>query len=417
MSSPAIPHPTHSEAPAAPTPVCRSRGDDRPLARGRCRVMVIDDEEPVRRACQKILERAGYEVETFGRGQDGLERIALLPPALLVVDLKMPELNGFQIIDRVRQLDRDIVIVVITGYATVATAVDAMKAGAYDFLPKPFTPEELRVIAQRGLERWTLSREAERLRREKAATERRFVTFVSHQLKSPLVAVKQYLDVLAHGSLGPLPAATVEWIDRSRLRLGEMLELIHDWLALSRIESEALARRNDATSLPLVVRQTIDEVGALAGASKIQLSADVPDELPSVRGDQLCMRMLVVNLVTNAIKYNRPGGAVTVRARRDGGFAILQVIDTGIGIPQDQLARIFDEFVRIASPASPDVPGSGLGLTICKRIVDELGGRIEVESVLGQGTTFKVRLPLAETDAASGPGGNDGDKQARADHR
>ena len=106
-------------------------------------------------------------------------------PPLLVVDIKMPELNGFEVIKIVRKVDPDVVIVVITGYATIETAVDAMKMGAYDFLPKPFTPSELRMIIDRGFERWRLTKEAKRLRKEKEEVERKFVTLVSHQLKGP----------------------------------------------------------------------------------------------------------------------------------------------------------------------------------------------------------------------------------------
>jgi two-component system, sensor histidine kinase and response regulator len=147
------------------------------------------------------------------------------------VDLKMPELDGLQVIQRVRQIDPDLVIAVITGYATIATAVDAMKAGAYDFLPKPFTPDELRLIVSRGHERWRLAHESRRLQCEKEVAERRIVTFVSHQLKSPLVAAKQYLDVLLFTSRDDLIGPTAaDWIVRAQARLEEMLALIDDWM-------------------------------------------------------------------------------------------------------------------------------------------------------------------------------------------
>ena len=114
------------------------------------RVFVIDDDDIMLLSCRRILEKAGYQVETFSSGLEGIRRIKDVRPELLLVDLKMPELDGLQVIERVRAVDPDVVIAVITGYATIATAVDAMKAGAYDFLPKPFTPDELRLIVNRG---------------------------------------------------------------------------------------------------------------------------------------------------------------------------------------------------------------------------------------------------------------------------
>jgi two-component system, sensor histidine kinase and response regulator len=167
-----------------------------PIADPPRRVFVIDDDDVMLLSCRRILEKDGYAVETFDNGVDGSGASPTSGPQLLLVDLKMPELDGLQVIERVRAIDTEIVIAVITGYATISTAVDAMKAGAYDFLPKPFTPDELRLIVNRGLRALAARDGVERLREEKAEAERRFVTFVSHQFKSPVVAAKQYLDVL-----------------------------------------------------------------------------------------------------------------------------------------------------------------------------------------------------------------------------
>jgi two-component system, sensor histidine kinase and response regulator len=141
-------------------------------------VFVIDDDEIIRLSCEQILRKSGYKVETFGNGYKGIDRLKEVRPPLLVVDIMMPELNGFEVIKIVRKIDPDIVIVVITGYATIETAVDAMKMGAYDFLPKPFTPSELRMIIDRGYERWRLAQEAQILRKQKEEVERKFVTLV-----------------------------------------------------------------------------------------------------------------------------------------------------------------------------------------------------------------------------------------------
>ncbi len=359
------------------------------------RVFVIDDDEVMLLSCRRILEKDGYEVETYNSGPDGLRRIQQVQPHLLLVDLKMPELDGLQVIERVRALGPDIVIAVITGYATIATAVDAMKAGAYDFLPKPFTPDELRLIVNRGHERWRLAAESARLRREKEEAERRFVTFVSHQLKSPVVAAKQYLDVLLFTSKEGMSAQTREWLARAQLRLDEMLALIHDWLELARIEHGMLAEASEHCDLPAIAAQVVEKLAGQARAAGVTVTLDAAPCTGPVRGDAVSLASVLSNLVTNAIKYNQVGGRVTVRTARDGADAIVEVTDTGIGMPPEALPRLFEEFYRVKTDQTRDIPGSGLGLAICRRIVSALGGSIDVRSRVGEGTTFTVRLPAA----------------------
>jgi signal transduction histidine kinase len=360
------------------------------------RVGVIDDDQVILLSCTEILRRQGYQVETFDNGEAGIRRIEEAPPSLVVVDLKMPKLDGFQVIQRIREIDPGVVMVVITGYATIATAVDAMKAGAYDFLPKPFTPEELRLIVGRGFERWRLARESTRLRREKEILEHRFITFVSHQLKEPLVAVEQYLSVLLHTTKADLPDRAREWIARSQMRLREMTSLIEDWLALSCLERGELSRSKAWASLDEVVGSVVQAEEPHAAAAEVALRSELPATLPPVRGDAKCLSMLVHNLVSNAVKYNRRGGAVTLGAMLRGSMVSLEVSDTGLGIGDDALPRLFQEFYRVRTPATRDIPGTGLGLAICKKIVSELGGRIEVRSKEGSGSTFTVLLPISE---------------------
>ncbi len=359
-------------------------------------VVVIDDDEVMRLSCQQILQKGGYRVETFGNGHAGIKRIQEAKPPLLIVDIKMPELDGFEVINIVRKIDPDLVIVVITGYATIETAVDAMKAGAYDFLPKPFTPNELRMIIGRGFERWRLTKEAQRLRREKEEVERKFVALVSHQLKSPLVAIKQYLDVMLFTSKDQLPEKAAEWILRCQIRLGEMLTIIQDWLALSRIDSGSLCDQGAAADLGRVIADVTSEYQTVPGGPRGTITTSVPVDLPHVCGDPVSINMVVGNLVSNAVKYNRPGGAVSVSAHQEGKMVVLEVSDTGIGIPEEAIPHLFEEFYRVKTEQTQAIPGTGLGLVICKRIIQELHGTIDVRSKQGEGTTFIIHLPVAE---------------------
>jgi signal transduction histidine kinase len=388
--------------PALETAVTPARRPGGAPAGDEHRVFVIDDDAVMLLSCRRILEKDNFEVETYNNGLDGLRRIEEVRPHLLLVDLKMPELDGLQVIDRVRAIDPDIVIAVITGYATISTAVEAMKAGAYDFLPKPFTPDELRLVVNRGLERWRLVAESARLRHEKEEAEHRFVTFVSHQLKSPVVAAKQYLDVLLFTSKEAMSPQMCEWLARAQARLDEMLTLIHDWLELARVERGTLAEATESCDLAAVAAQAVERWAAQARAAGVVVSLQADPGTGPVRGDAASVGTVLSNLVSNGIKYNQVGGRVTVRTGREDGTVFAEITDTGIGIPAESLPHLFGEFYRVKTEQTRDIPGSGLGLAICQRIVTALGGAIEVRSRVGQGTTFVVRLqPPRQVGAAS----------------
>jgi two-component system, sensor histidine kinase and response regulator len=359
-------------------------------------IFVIDDDEIIRLSCEQILRKSGYTVETFGNGYEGIERLKEVKPPLLVVDIKMPELDGFEVIKIVRKIDPDLVIVVITGYATIETAVDAMKMGAYDFLPKPFTPSELRMIIDRGFERWRLAKEAQLLRKQKDEVERKFVTLVSHQLKGPLGAVKQYLDVLLYTSQDQLRPDTIEWISRSQARITEMIGLIQDWLMLAKVERGSFCDRTASSDLAKIIESLVQEYKQLPSTANLSMNIELASNLEKVQGDEACLNMLVGNLVSNAVKYNKPGGSVSIRAGKCDNWITLEVRDTGIGIPPSFQQHLFEEFYRAKTPETQNIPGTGLGLVICKRIVDELGGSIEVDSKEGEYSAFTVRLPIAE---------------------
>lgn len=357
-------------------------------------VIVIDDDYAMRLSCRKILSKMGLPVETFEDGARGLEGVAALKPGMVVVDLKMPGISGIEVVSRVHEIDANIVIVVITGYATIDTAVEAMKCGAYDFLPKPFLPDELRLIVNRGLERRRLALESQRAEVERALLKRRFVTFVSHQLRAPLAAIHQYLDVLRHlEDSEDVVAKRREWLDRCLKRSEELQDLIADWLTLARVEGGSLFKERvkvDLSAIVLEISKTYQEMAAIATVS---LEARLPAEPVCVWGDRNCMSVVFDNLITNAIKYNRPGGSVMVSGGWSDGEVWMAVADTGVGIPEKYRPFLFQEFFRVKDGGPSRTEGTGLGLHIVQRIISEMGGSIDVETQAGAGSTFRVRLP------------------------
>ena len=358
------------------------------------RIIVIDDDPVMRLSCFKILVKEGYLVETYEDGEQGLDAINKQKPHLLVVDLKMPKIGGMEVIARVHEIDPEICIVVITGYATIGTAVGAMKTGAYDFLPKPFTPDELRLIVSRGIERNELTEQSRRLKQEKESLQRRFLTFVSHQLQSPLVAVQQYLDVLKH--LGDSPnkqALQNEWIDRSLNRIKELILIVKDWLTISKIESGQFVECVEKVAIKPLIDDLLQTYSENAKDKNITMISELPDVLPAVKAHEECLKMLFSNLLVNAIKYNKQNGNITISAKDQADNLIISVSDTGLGIPDDKLQMIFEEFYRVKDDSTKNISGTGLGLPICKKIADELGGKIIVESKYNIGSSFQVFLP------------------------
>lgn len=361
-------------------------------------IVVVDDDEAMRRACDATLRRAGYKVATYADGPSGLRAVEEDPPWVLVTDLKMPGMGGIEVIQRVKEIDADIVVVVITGFATVDSAVEAMKAGAYDFIPKPFTASQLRTIIGRAVERHELVMEAKRLRAEKEAQARKFITFVSHQLQSPLGAVRQYLDVLLHQLGADAPQKHRQWIERSRAKINEMLEIISDWLTLSKVEGGQLVTERKPLGWPKIVAKTLEDFAATAEAKGIALHNAVPDDLPGVVGDESALRMLLSNYVSNAIKYSPEGSEVSVAGSVGDRGVTVSVTDNGIGIAPDQQPHVFQEFYRVRDGSTKGISGTGMGLAICKKIAEELGGQVGLESEPGKGSTFSVTLPNTEPD-------------------
>ncbi|MBM3293288.1 MAG: response regulator [Candidatus Aminicenantes bacterium] len=362
-------------------------------------VLVVDDEESMRDSCAQILAKMGCRVEAAADGESGLRLVRESRPDAVIVDLKMPGIGGLEVLDEVRLLDPRIVTVVITGYATVDAAVEAMKRGAYDFLPKPFTPDELRLIIARALERRHLALEAEALRREKKLLEDNVITLVSHQLRSPLVAVQQYFEVLLAGMAGPLEEKPREMIQRAGERLAGLMGLINDWLDLARIDQGGLVRKLKLVDVRAVIDKLLEFLSPLSAEHGAVLAwVDRPEQPVTVLGDEASLEQVLANILHNAVVYNKPGGRVEARVGEEEGYVKVEVSDTGIGIAAEHMPFIFDQFYRVSRGEGTKTKGSGLGLAIAKKIVEAHGGRIDVSSVPGEGTVFTVRLPKAGSD-------------------
>jgi two-component system, sensor histidine kinase and response regulator len=366
------------------------------------RTLVVDDELGMREGIRKALARFefrlpdldetyGFEVDTAGSGAETEARLLASPPDILLLDHKLPDTTGLEMLERFRADTAERVTIMITAYASLETAVSAIKGGAFDFLAKPFTPDELKKTLTKAAQHLLLARQVRRLAREKQQVRFQFISVLGHELKSPLNAVEGYLHLVKDRTLGDRIEDYDEAVGRSLLRLAGMRKIIGDLLDLTRIESGAKKRDLADGDLAALARTAIETASPEADRRGIAISLDSPPSLPFVC-DPGEIEMMLNNLLSNAVKYNRDGGRVDVRLGSEAGLASIVVADTGIGMSPEELAGLFREFSRVKNEKTRHILGTGLGLTILRRLARLYGGDVAVESVPDLGTTFTVTL-------------------------
>lgn len=364
-------------------------------------ILVIDDEEIVLDSCKQILTKSGFEISTAENGTVGLSRIQEELPDLVFVDLKMPGISGFEVIEQIQEIDPTIVTIVITGFATISSAVEAMQKGAFDFLPKPFTPDELRLITQRGLEKRKLVLETLALREEKEVLRDHFASIVSHELKSPLAAVQQYLLALSAELENQLTADQQRRFDRIQIRIDDLMKLIHTWLRAISVDIIAIKDNFAPTSIDDIIAKAVESVEPHAVRKDISIQSSIEGQLPLIFGDEGTLVESAVNIMNNAVKYSPTGSLITINAALSDDEIWITFTDTGIGISKEDLPFIFEDFYRTSSDRKIE-RGSGVGLALSRRIIAAHGGTIDVESELGVGSTFEIKLPVIQkTDSTA----------------
>lgn len=365
-------------------------------------ILVIDDDRALQKSCRRVFAGTKYTLESAFDGSSGLEMYERLNPDLVLVDLRMPGMSGIEVLKKLKIYDPDCVAVMITAYGTIGYAVEAVKSGAYDFIPKPFTPDQLRLVVRRGLEHRRFIRETARLNREKQLMRDNFVSMVSHELRSPLAAIQQKLTLVTGGYSGEISEDARGVILSTQQRMKALITLISDWLDLSRIDAGEIVMDKGRVDLGDVLAEVAETLEPLAEERNIGLEISAGDHVPPVEGNRQTLTMLFSNLIDNAIKYNREGGVVHARIEAgagEEGEVKVTIKDTGMGIPAESLPLIFEQFYRVRGDGR--ARGSGLGLSICRKIAELHGGSMEVESEVGAGTVFTVRLPARETRRGS----------------
>jgi signal transduction histidine kinase len=374
------------------------------------KILVIDDEIGIRKGCRRVLEPAGYIIDSAASFREGLNKIKQEQFDLVLLDVMMPDGRGVDLLAPIHEQDPETVAVVITGYATVEMAVETIKRGAYDFIAKPFTTDLLLTTVQRGLEKRRLSQDAQRLQvLEKEAYEQAlarqqaekldqfkssFATMVAHELRSPVAGVQSLVRTLLRGMAGDLSSEQSEVLARVETRLDFLLHLINDLLALAASKSMDEEKPLQPIAVQAVLQRVLDRFAEEARGKPVEIKQTLPAGPLVVRASEDGLDSILRNLVGNAIKYTPAAGQVCVDCSSDGEDVVLRIVDSGIGISREDLAHIGEEFFRAKNAHLQGIPGTGLGMSIVRQYIDRFEGQMSIDSEEGKGSTFTVKLPL-----------------------
>jgi two-component system sensor histidine kinase/response regulator len=381
-------------------------------------VLVVDDTDANREMLKRRLEREGHRVATAVNGVEAMSAVRSQPFDLVLLDIMMPEMDGYTVLSQMKADEelRPIPVIMITALDDEESVVRCIKMGAEDYLPKPFNATLLKarmsacLLKKRAHDRektLLLQLQQNLARLQVLETLRDDLTdMVVHDLRTPLTSVisgMQTLDVV-----GDLNDDQREMMEIAIDGGGTLLGMINDLLDVSHMESGSMPLRYTELDAGKLVAVAAGQVSSLCKSKGLAVIQDVAAHLPKFFGDEDKLRRALVNLLGNAIKFTPSGGTIAIAAAEteDHRSLIFSVTDTGEGIPAAEFSRIFEKFGQVESRQAGRTMSTGLGLTFCKLTALAHGGDISVESVLGAGSTFSFTVPLATQPTLAGIGTN-----------
>jgi two-component system, sensor histidine kinase and response regulator len=371
------------------------------------KILVVDDEPGIRSGVARILRNHtvsypfmdddfGFIVLEAATGEESIEIIGRDKPDIMLLDNKLPGIQGMEVLQHVKEKQLDIVVAMITSYASIEVAVKATGDGASDFIPKPFTPQELRSSIDNITKQLYLKRITRKLNTEGRQIRFQFLSVLSHELKAPLNAIEGYLRMMQERQAGNEIGGYDKMIERSLNRVKSMRNLIMDLLDFTKIRFERKQEEMVDLDIRQVARMAVNTIQPYAIQRNIQIFLNREHPLV-IKADTKHFEIIFNNLISNAVKYNLDNGRVDIDLSDELGRVVIAVKDTGVGMDKEDMAQLFREFVRIKNEKTRDITGSGLGLSIVKQLVDLYNGEIKVESVPEKGSTFTLLLPLPQS--------------------
>jgi signal transduction histidine kinase len=378
------------------------------------KVLVIDDEAVIRRLLHQRLSNEGYDCQQAADAEEALDILKTTPVSLIILDIKMPGRSGLDLLPAIKLHYPDTAVIMATATDDIRVAVQCMKQGADDYILKPFDFEGILVSVNRALEQRHLRLQLKEyqqhlkdrteelkiaVRSTEAANRAKseFLASMSHELRTPLNAIIGFSQVLLKQFFGKLNEKQAQYIT-DVLESGEhLLSLINDILDLAKIESGKLELDLTDVNLKDLLESSMVMIKEKSLVHGIKLQCDVTEDLAglTITADERRLKQVMFNLLSNAAKFTPDGGKISIHGIKENDSVTVTVTDTGIGIAPADQTRIFEEFYQIRGGMKGKTPGTGLGLSVTKNIIDLHGGRIWVESEgEGKGSRFSFTIPV-----------------------
>ena len=377
-------------------------------------IMVVEDEIGARATLCGILEDTGYHLIGLGSGGGALEAIRASEFDVIITDIRLPDIDGMEILELAKEMNPDAAVIMMTGYASVETAVDAVNQGAYAYFVKPVNPDEIKTAISNALKQQRLSQENKRLveslqhsnkllfkaneeLREATQAKSEFLAHMSHELRTPLNVIIGFSELMWDEVPGAVNEEQKQCLNDILSSSKQLLNLINDILDLSKIESGKMELRLKGFSLPEVIESLRSIMMPILSPRKQSLEVEIEDKINLVCADKAKVKQVLLNLLSNATRFTPDGGKLRIEVIKENGWCRVSLIDNGVGLKKENRGRIFEPFCQLDSPLTKGKGGTGLGLTIAKQIIEKHGGCMQVESEYGKGSRFTFTLPL-ETD-------------------
>jgi len=395
------------------------------LADRPARILIVDDERNNRQLLELMLAAEGFQPLSAASGEEALALVAQQPPDVILLDVMMPGIDGYRVAVKIKGnlATKNIPIIMVTALNNRDAKMQALSAGAEDFLTKPIDRAELcmrvRNLArlkaygdfyeqQTGAltEQATLQSALEESRKEQLRFKDDFLSHVSHELRSPLTAIKQFTRILLGGLAGELNEEQREYQQIVLKNIQQLQSMIDDLLEVTRLETGKLTVELGSVTLSDAVTDAINTLAETARAKGITLSRDLPTDLPSAHADRTRLLQVLIILLDNAVKFTPRGGTVRVRVQllqENHHFLLFEVCDTGCGVNPDVAERLFERLYQVSEHTQASRKGLGLGLYICKQLVTRQGGHIWMTSEPQNGSTFSFTLPVFSLDRLIAP--------------
>lgn len=358
-------------------------------------ILVADDEKAMRELLARALLSKGFTVETASNGAEALEKIQEQPFDMLITDLIMPNIVGMELVQKARQILPDLIVIVITGNATLETAIQALKQGAYDYITKPFDPELIIPVIERGLEKLRLRQKNAEL--EKVAKKLQeieqiksdLLDTITHEFSTPIAIIKAYIDMFLDGHFDMSNPRHIDSLRSIRSAVVRLERLVMNLLTLSMGKGQNFELKKEKIFIQDIISNALSQLNEDITKKNINVILNIEPHLPPIDADPSKLSIAVLNLLDNAVKFNKTGGIIRISASQLKSKSIgVAISDTGIGIPEEKLEEIYSPFTQVDMSSTREHQGTGLGLTVAKTIIEAHNGKITLKSKIGKGSTF-----------------------------